>query len=75
MIAPEAGLSVSRQYALLGIARSGFYYRRRLESAEELELLSSSTGFSQTIRSTAAAGSRWRCCVRGFRLAAGESGG
>jgi transposase InsO family protein len=27
MIAPEAGLSVSRQCALLGIARSGFYHR------------------------------------------------
>ncbi len=39
MIAPEAGLSVSRQCALLGIARGGFYYRPRPESAEELELL------------------------------------
>src|ERR1700738_937479 len=39
MIAPEAGLSVSRQCALLGIARSSFYYRPRPESAEELELL------------------------------------
>ena len=29
MIAPEAGLSVSRQCALLGIARSSFYYRPR----------------------------------------------
>src|SRR5437763_84936 len=28
MIAPEAGLSVSRQCALLGLARSSFYYRR-----------------------------------------------
>ena len=36
---PEAGLSVSRQYTLLGVARSGFYYRQRPESAEELELL------------------------------------
>jgi putative transposase len=27
MIAPEAGLSVSRQCALLGVARSSFYYR------------------------------------------------
>ena len=35
----EAGLSVSRQCALLGVARSGFYYRPRPESAEELELL------------------------------------
>src|SRR5712675_1520142 len=39
MIAPEAGLSVSRQCALLGIARSSFYYRPRPESAAELELL------------------------------------
>ena len=39
MIAPEAGLSVIRQCALLGIARSSFYYRPRPESAEELELL------------------------------------
>ena len=39
MIAPEAGLSVGRQCALLGIARSSFYYRPRPESAEQLELL------------------------------------
>ena len=39
MIAPEAGLSVSRQCALLGVARSSFYYRPRPEPAEELELL------------------------------------
>ena len=39
MIAPEAGLSVSRQCALLGLARSSFYYRSRPESAAELELL------------------------------------
>ena len=39
MIAPEAGLSVTRQCALLGIARSSFYYRPRPESAEEPELL------------------------------------
>ena len=39
MIAPTAGLSVSRQCSLLGIARSSFYYRRRPESAEELDLL------------------------------------
>jgi putative transposase len=39
MIAPEAGLSVTRQCALLGIARSSFYYRPRPESGEELELL------------------------------------
>ena len=74
MIAPEAGLSVIRQCALLGIARSSFYYRPRPVSAE-LELLKRLDGFSQIIRSTAAAGSRWRCCGRGFRLAAGASGG
>src|SRR5215475_9049133 len=39
MIAPEAGLSVTRQCALLGIARSNFYYRPRPEAAEELDLL------------------------------------
>ena len=39
MIAPEAGLSVSRQCALLGVARSSFYYRPRPEGAAELELL------------------------------------
>src|SRR3981189_266205 len=39
MIAPEAGLSVSRQCALLGVARSSFYYRPRPESAAELDLL------------------------------------
>src|SRR5437016_3536701 len=39
MIAPEAGLSISRQCALLGVARSSFYYRPRPESAEELEHL------------------------------------
>lgn len=39
MIAPEAGLSVSRQCALLGIARSSFYYRPRPESAAELDFL------------------------------------
>jgi putative transposase len=41
MIAPEAGLSVSRQCALFGVARSSFYYRHRPESAEELEPLTS----------------------------------
>src|SRR4051794_7079350 len=39
MIAPEAGLSISRQCTLLGVARSSFYYRPRPESGEELELL------------------------------------
>ena len=74
MIAPEAGLSISRQCTLLGIARSSFYYRPRPESAEELELLKL-LAFSPTIRSTAAAGCRWRCCGRGLRLAADASGG
>ena len=35
MIAPEAGLSVTRQCALLGIARSSFFYRPQPEAAEE----------------------------------------
>ena len=39
MIAPNAGLSVSRQCMLLGIARSSFYYQSRPTSADELALL------------------------------------
>ena len=39
MIAPNVGLSVSRQCTLLGIARSSFYYQPRPTSAEELDLL------------------------------------
>jgi putative transposase len=39
MIAPAAGLSVSRQCTLLAIARRSFYYRPRPQSAEELDLL------------------------------------
>jgi hypothetical protein len=39
MIAPEAGLSVRRQCALLEIARSSFCYRPRPETVEELDLL------------------------------------
>jgi putative transposase len=39
MIAPEAGLSVSRQCVLLGVVRSSFYYRPRPECAAELDLL------------------------------------
>ena len=39
MIAPNAGLSVSRQCTLLGIARSSFYYQSRPTPADELDLL------------------------------------
>ena len=39
MIAPSAGLSVNRQWRLLGIARSSFYYQSRPTSADELDLL------------------------------------
>jgi putative transposase len=39
MIAPNAGLSVSRQCTLLGIARSSFYYQSRPTTADELDLL------------------------------------
>jgi putative transposase len=39
MITPNAGLSVNRQCALLGIAGSSFYYQPRPSSAEELVLL------------------------------------
>ena len=38
MIAPEAGLSVTRQCALLGIARSSFYYRPRPEAVEDYDI-------------------------------------
>ena len=73
MIAPEAGLSVSRQCALLGIARSSFYYRPRPASAAELELLKR---LDRIFTDHPVYGSRrWRCCERGFRLAAGASGG
>ena len=75
MIAPGAGLSVSRQCALLAVARSSFYYRPRPERAEELELLERLDRISPIIPFTAAAGCRWRSCERGFRLAAGASGG
>jgi len=39
MITPKAGLSVSRQCTLLGIARSSFYYRPQPASPEELDFL------------------------------------
>ena len=39
MIVSNAGLPILRQCALLGIARSSFYYQPRPESAEELDLL------------------------------------
>jgi transposase InsO family protein len=39
MIAPNAGLSVSRQCGLLGFARSSFYYQPRPPSTAELHLL------------------------------------
>jgi hypothetical protein len=34
MIAPRAGLSINRQCALLGVARSSFYYRPSAELAD-----------------------------------------
>ncbi len=39
MIAPNAELSINRQCAFLGVARSSFYHRPRAESVEELDLL------------------------------------
>jgi putative transposase len=75
MIAPEAGLSISRQCTLLGVARSSLYYRPRPESAEELELLKRLDRIFTDHPVYGTAGSRWRCCVRGFRLAAGGFGG
>ena len=75
MITPEAGLSISRQCALLGVARSSFYYRHRPNLRRNSSFSSGSTGFSPTIQSTAAAGFGWRSCESGFRLAGGVSGG
>src|SRR6516165_9069493 len=75
MIAPEAGLSVSRQCARLGIARSSFYYRPQPEAAEELEVLKRLDRIFTSTRCTAAAGFRPRCCERGFRSAVDASGG
>ena len=74
MIAPEAGLSVSRQCALLGVARSSFYYRPRPESAEELDIVKRLDRIFTSDQSTAAAGFRWRCCERGFRSGIDASG-
>jgi len=39
MITPNAELSINRQCALLGVARSSFYHQPRAESAEEIDLL------------------------------------
>jgi putative transposase len=39
MIAPNAGLSVSRQCTLLKIARRSFYYQSRPMPADKLDLL------------------------------------
>jgi len=75
MIAPEAGLSVGRQCVLLGVARSSFYYRPRLESAEELELLKRLDRIFTDHPVYGSRGCGWRCCGRGFRSAAGASGG
>jgi transposase-like protein len=76
MIAPEAGLSVSRQCVLLGIARSSFYYRPRPECAEELELLKQ---LDRIFTNHPVYGSRRLqvalCCEREFRSAADASGG
>ena len=66
MIAPEAGLSISRQCTLLGIARSSFYYRPRPESAEELELLKRLDRIFTDCPVYGSRRSRWRCCERGF---------
>ena len=75
MIAPNAGLSVSRQCALLGIARSSFYYQSRPASADELDLLNRLDRIFTSIRCMAAGGCRWRCCARGFPSDAGASDG
>jgi hypothetical protein len=56
MIAPEAGLSVRRQCALLEIARSSFCYRPRPETVEELDLLKWLDRISPTTQPPAAGG-------------------
>ena len=38
-MAPAAGLSLRRQYELLGVSRSGYYYQTCPESAENLRLM------------------------------------
>ena len=74
MIAPGAGLSVSRQCALLAVARSSFYYRPRPGCAEGSSFWSGST-ILPMIRSTAAAVFKWRCCERGFQSGVDASSG
>ncbi len=75
MIAPNARLSVNRQCRLLGIARSSFYYQPRPVSAEELIFSIGSTGFSPSIRCTAAGGCKWRWRARGCPSDASASDG
>jgi putative transposase len=72
MIAPEAELSVSRQCALLGIARSSFYYRPRPEAVEELDLLKR---LDRIFTDHPVSGSRRCSRGREFCLAADASGG
>ena len=75
MIAPTAGLSVIRQCGLLGIARSSFYYQRRPESAEDLDLLKRLDRIFTDNRSMAAGGCKWRFGGRGCRSGADAFGG
>ena len=73
MIAPEAGLSISRLCARLGVARSSFYHRPRPEFAEELELLKR---LDQIFTDQPVYRSRMsRFCGMGFRSAADACGG
>src|ERR1700761_2922431 len=53
MIAPEAGLSISRQCALLAVARSSFYYGPGRTVRRNSSFWSGSSEFSPIIRSTA----------------------
>jgi hypothetical protein len=58
MIAPNAGLSASRQCTKLGIARGSLHYRPRPTSAKELDLLLTRSNFDQAfcVRQLAPAG-------------------
>ena len=66
MIAPEAGLSVSRQCALLAVARQQLLLQIQPEHPEELELLERLDRIFTDVRSTGPVGCRWHCCERGF---------
>jgi hypothetical protein len=75
MIAPEAGLSVSRQCVLLGVARSSFYYRPRPECAAEPDLLKRLDRIFTDHPVYGSRACKWRSRGRELRSAVGASGG